>query len=68
MLIRAPKHEPAYKTLVQMYYLDARYDSLLGLMERWVVLNPGDAQTTDLLDSVRILLRNQSSSPATGSP
>ena len=68
VLTRAPKHEPAYKILVQMYYADARYDSLLGVMERWAVVNPGDAQTTQLLDSVRTLVRAQSALPNLGNP
>ena len=68
VLRRTPKHEPAYKTLVQMYYADARYDSLLGIMERWAAANPGDAQTKDLLDSVRVLIRNQSSSVSPDTP
>lgn len=68
VLQRAPRHEPAYKTLVQLYYTDARYDSLLGVMERWARNNPSDMQTMQLLDSVRTLVRAQSSAPGTDAP
>jgi tetratricopeptide (TPR) repeat protein len=64
----APTHEPAYKTLVQLYYQEARYDSLLGLMENWARRNPNDGQTRSLLDSVRTLVRLQTAAPDTGRP
>lgn len=68
VLERAPAHEPAYRTLVQLYYQDTRYDSLLGLMERWSRANPSDMQSRMLLDSVRTLVRTQSMAPDTGQP
>lgn len=68
VLERAPAHESAYRTLVQLYYQEARYDSLLGLMENWTRRNPNDSQTRMLLDSVRTLVRLQSSASDTGQP
>jgi tetratricopeptide (TPR) repeat protein len=68
VLARKPAHEPAYRTLVQMFYTDGRYDSLLGLMERWSAANPADAQSRQLLDSVRTLVRAQSGLPDSGNP
>ena len=68
VLARKPAHEPAYRTLVQMFYTDGRYDSLLGLMERWSAANPADAQSRQLLDSVRILVRARSGLPDSGNP
>lgn len=66
-LARKRDYEPAYRTLVQIYYTLHRYDSLLAIMERWSVANPADAQTRQLLDSVRVLVRTQPSQPDSGS-
>lgn len=68
VLDRHPSHEPAYRTLVQMYYTDAQYDSLLGLMERWTVVNPTDQSSRQMLDSVRTLARNQAAAPSSPDP
>jgi hypothetical protein len=68
VLARNTAYEPAYRTLVQAYYGERRFDSLLALMERWSLANPGDQQTRVLLDSVRVLARLQSAAPTLTPP
>jgi tetratricopeptide (TPR) repeat protein len=68
VLARTPTHEPAYRTLVQIYYGDHQYDSLLALMQRWVVDNPNDQQTRSVLDSVRALAAHPPAAKPDSSP
>lgn len=55
ILERNPKHQQAYRGLVQFYYELGQYDTLLAFMEDWTAKYPGDKDSEMLLGQVREL-------------
>lgn len=61
ILTRNPHYEPAYKTLVRLYYEGSHYDTLMQLLERWMKDNPGDHQTKEFWGKIRAAAAQQES-------
>ncbi|MBI3872236.1 MAG: DUF2723 domain-containing protein [candidate division Zixibacteria bacterium] len=63
ILVRHPDYDPAFKTLVQLYYDAAEYDTLVTLLDSWTKKNPKDTQSQDLLAKVRTLAAQPKGTP-----